>query len=222
MKHRIALTALISTASLALAACDSEDVENTPVDDIDEIVDEDANQGMGDDAYPVGGDLDTDQQSRYDEMDRQAVSDEYDRNRDTMNEEMQAGGGMADGSMGDDAMAGQADGGTSADASDSSGDMADAGTSGSTGSASMMRPRSRMDFAFLDRNDDGELSVAEYAIWALPTDPGEPARNDAKAPYLTQSQINEAGQTFFYFDEDGDSYLSQSEFQAARNSARTP
>lgn len=222
MKHRIALTALISTASLALAACDSEDVENTPVDDIDEIVDEDANQGMGDDAYPVGGDLDTDQQSRYDEMDRQAVSDEYDRNRDAMNEEMQSAGGMADGSMGDDTMAGQADGGTSADASDSSGTMADAGTAGSTGSASMMRPRSRMDFAFLDRNDDGELSVAEYAIWALPTDPSEPARNDAKAPYLTQSQINEAGQTFFYFDEDGDSYLSPQEFQAARNSARTP
>lgn len=217
MKHALALTTFVSAAALSLAACDSEDVENTPIDDVDEIADNDANQGMGDDAYPIGGDLDTDQQSRYDEMDRQAVSDEYDRNRDAMNEEMQAGGGMADGSM-----AGQADGGTSADASDSSGDMADAGTSDSAGSASMMRPRGKMDFAFLDRNDDGELSVAEYAIWALPTDPSEPARNDAKAPYLTQSQINEAGQTFFYFDEDGDSYLSQSEFQAARNSARTP
>jgi len=216
MKHALALTTFVSAAALSLAACDSEDVENTPIDDVDEIADNDANQGMGDDAYPMGGDLDADQQSRYDEMDRQAVSDEYDRNRDAMNEAMQAGGGMADGSM-----AGQAEGGTSADASDS-GDMADAGTSGNTGSASMMRPRSRMDFAFLDRNDDGELSVAEYAIWALPTDPSEPARNDAKAPYLTQSQINEAGQTFFYFDEDGDSYLSPQEFQAARNSARTP
>ena len=216
MKHALALTTFVSAAALSLAACDSEDVENTPIDDVDEIADNDANQGMADDAYPMGGDLDADQQSRYDEMDRQAVSDEYDRNRDAMNEAMQAGGGMADGSM-----AGQAEGGTSADASDS-GDMADAGTSGNTGSASMMRPRSRMDFAFLDRNDDGELSVAEYAIWALPTDPGEPARNDAKAPYLTQSQINEAGQTFFYFDEDGDSYLSPQEFQAARNSARTP
>ena len=216
MKHALALTTFVSAAALSLAACDSEDVENTPIDDVDEIADNDANQGMADDAYPMGGDLDADQQSRYDEMDRQAVSDEYDRNRDAMDEEMQAGGGMADGSM-----AGQAEGGTSADASDS-GDMADAGTSGNTGSASMMRPRGQMDFAFLDRNDDGELSVAEYAIWALPTDPSEPARNDAKAPYLTQSQINEAGQTFFYFDEDGDSYLSPQEFQAARNSARTP
>ena len=216
MKHALALTTFVSAAALSLAACDSEDVENTPIDDVDEIADNDANQGMGDDAYPMGGDLDADQQSRYDEMDRQAVSDEYDRNRDAMDEEMQAGGGMADGSM-----AGQAEGGTSADASDS-GDMADAGTSGSTGSASMMRPRGQMDFAFLDRNDDGELSVAEYAIWALPTDPSEPARNDAKAPYLTQSQINEAGQTFFYFDEDGDIYLSPQEFQTARNSARAP
>lgn len=216
MKHALALTTFVSAAALSLAACDSEDVENTPIDDVDEIADNDANQGMGDDAYPMGGDLDADQQSRYDEMDRQAVSDEYDRNRDAMDEEMQAGGGMADGSM-----AGQAEGGTSADASDS-GDMADAGTSGNTGSASMMRPRGQMDFAFLDRNDDGELSVAEYAIWALPTDPSEPARNDAKAPYLTQSQINEAGQTFFYFDEDGDIYLSPQEFQTARNSARAP
>ena len=216
MKHALALTTFVSAAALSLAACDSEDVENTPIDDVDEIADNDANQGMADDAYPMGGDLDADQQSRYDEMDRQAVSDEYDRNRDAMDEEMQAGGGMADGSM-----AGQAEGGTSADASDS-GDMADAGTSGNTGSASMMRPRGQMDFAFLDRNDDGELSVAEYAIWALPTDPSEPARNDAKAPYLTQSQINEAGQTFFYFDEDGDIYLSPQEFQTARNSARAP
>ena len=220
MKHRLAMTTLISTAALALAACGSEDVENTPVDDVDEIVDDDANQGMGDDAYPVGGDLDTDQQSRFDAMDREAASAEYDRNRDAMMEEMAAGG------MSESSAAGQSAGGMD----ENTGDMADAGSSGTGGDAMtgssdgapMMMPRSRMDFAFLDRNDDGELSVAEYAIWALPTDPGEPARNDAKAPYLTQSQINEAGQTFFYFDEDGDSYLSQSEFQAARNSARTP
>ena len=97
-----------------------------------------------------------------------------------------------------------------------------AGCGGLSSGGSDLMPRSQMDFAFLDRNDDGELSVAEYAIWALPADPDDPARNDARPPYLNQSQINEAGETFFYFDEDGDSYLSQSEFQAARNSARTP
>lgn len=217
MKHRLTMTALVSTAALALAACDSEDVENTPIDDVDEIADSDANQGMDDDAYPVGGDLDEDQQSRFDAMDRQATSDEYDRNRDAMTEEMQSGGAASDGSAGSDTMAGD----SSDDASTGTGGGAMSGSTGTDDSDAMM-PRSQMDFAYLDRNDDGELSVAEYAIWALPAEPLDPARNDARPPYLNQSQINEAGQTFFYFDRDGDSYLSQSEFQAARNSARTP
>ena len=220
MNHRLKLTALVSTAALALAACGSEDVENTAIDDVDEIVDDDVN--ADDDAYPVGGDLDEDQQTRFDEMDRQAVSDEYDRNRDAMADEMESGGSMDEGSTSAGSMDDETTtGGSGDDTMASSGDSASTSGSDMSGESQMM-PRSRMDFAFLDRNDDGELSVAEYAIWALPTDPTEPARNDAKAPYLTQSQINEAGQTFFYFDEDGDSYLSQSEFQAARNSARTP
>lgn len=219
MKHRLAITALVSTAALALAACDSEDVENTPVDDIDEIADNDANQGIADDdAYPIGDTLDEDQQARFDAMDRQATSDEYDRNRDAMMEEMEAGGGMRDRSMSDDTMAD--------DTANDDDAMADNGSSGTGGDGmsggGAMMPRSQMDFAYLDRNDDGELSVAEYAIWALPADPMDPARNDARPPYLNQSQINEAGETFFYFDEDGDSYLSQSEFRAARSSARTP
>ncbi|MEL7728176.1 hypothetical protein AAG612_01420 [Citromicrobium bathyomarinum] len=209
MKHRIAITAMMTSAALALTACGSEDVENTPVDDIDEIVDADNNQ-TADDAYPVGDTLDEDQQARFDAMDRQAVSDEYDTNRDAMNDEMDSN----EGAMGSDTMAG----GASEDGSSGTGGD---GMTGGSGGESMM-PRSQMDFAYLDRNDDGQLSVAEYAIWALPTDPSEPEPNDAKAPYLTQSQINEAGETFFYFDEDGDSYLSQAEFQAARNSARTP
>ena len=88
------------------------------------------------------------------------------------------------------------------------------------GSNSSMPSRSAMTFSYLDRNDDGQLSVAEYAIWALPTNPNPPEPNDDLAPHLTQDQINEAGQTFFYFDDDGDTYLSQSEFQDARNSGR--
>ncbi|MBD58714.1 MAG: hypothetical protein CL808_01145 [Citromicrobium sp.] len=210
MKRALTLTTFVSAAALSLAACDSEDVENTPVDDIDEIADADANQGL-DDAYPVGGDLDEEQQARFDAMDRQAVSDEYDRNRDAMTGETDTD----DGSMGGDTMAEDSTGSDGSTGSSSTDD-----TSASDGNA--MMPRSRMSFDWLDRNEDGELSVAEYAIWALPTDPTEPEPNDARAPYLTQDQINEAGETFFYFDEDGDSYLSQSEFQAARNSARTP
>ena len=37
MKHALALTTFVSAAALSLAACDSEDVENTPIDDVDEI-----------------------------------------------------------------------------------------------------------------------------------------------------------------------------------------
>ena len=79
-----------------------------------------------------------------------------------------------------------------------------------------------MDFAYLDRNSDGRLSVAEYAIWAVRANPNTPVANDQTKPYISTDQINEAGQTFFYFDEDGNSYLSNAEFTTARNSARTP
>ena len=82
--------------------------------------------------------------------------------------------------------------------------------------------RSQMDFAYLDRNSDGQLSVAEYAIWAVPANPNTPVENDQTKPYISTDQINEAGKTFFYFDEDGNTYLSDGEFTAARNSARTP
>ena len=212
MKRALSMTALVSVAALGLAACDSEDVENTPVDDIDEIVDEDVNE-----PYPVGGDLSEEQQANYDAMDRQAVSDEYDANM----AEMESGGGMADSSAGE----GMSDSGSMSDsdamsdsASMSDGSMSDDATSSS---GTSLPPRGEMSFSYLDRNGDGQLSVAEYAIWALPTDPNPPEPNDAVGPHLTQDQINEAGQTFFYFDDDGDSYLSEQEFQDARNSGRT-
>ena len=223
MKH-LGMIAMVSSAALALSACNSEDVENTPVDDIDEIVDEDEN-------YPVGGELNEDQQANYDAMDRQAVSDEFDANREQMMSEggamqgdsMQGGnmqGDSGDSSMmqdGNDSMASGNDSGGSMDSGDS---MSDSSMNGSSGS-SWMRSRSAMDFGYLDRNDDGQLSVAEYAVWALPTDPNPPEPNDARGPHLTTDEINTAGETFFYFDQDGDSYLSQEEFQNARNSSRT-
>lgn len=140
---------------------------------------------------PVAGELTEEQQANLDALDVQATSDEYDTNYEAMQEEMAASAG-AEG----DAMSAEAGAG-----------------------AGGIPPRSEMDFAFLDRNGDGELSVAEYAIWALPTNPTDPVPNDATAPYLTEDQINEAAQTFFFFDEDGSTYLSESEFEEARNSA---
>ena len=218
MNRLLTMTTLVSAAALGLAACDSEDVENTPVDDIDEIVDNDIN----DEAYPVGGDLNEDQQANFDAMDSQAISDEYDRNMADIQTEMESGGGMSEGNMGGASMSGSG----SMDSDDMSSDSSTSGSGSSSaegamiGSGSSMPSRSQMTFSYLDRNDDGQLSVAEYAIWALPTNPNPPEPNDALGPHLTQDQINEAGQTFFYFDDDGDTYLSQEEFQDARNSGR--
>ena len=212
MKRALTMTMLVSAAALGLAACDSEDVENTPVDDIDEIIDDDVN----DEGYPVGGDLNEDQQANYDSMDWQAVSDEYDTNMADMQTEMQSGGGMTAGSMSDESTDDASMSGSGSMDSDSMSD----GNSTMGNSGSSMPARSQMSFSYLDRNDDGQLSVAEYAIWSLPTDPNPPEPNDAQAPHLTQDEINTAGETFFYFDDDGDSYLSQEEFQDARNSSR--
>ena len=172
----------LTSAALALSACADNDANETAVTDTPEMATETGM--MADDAMPVGGELSENQQTAYDAMDRQAVSDEYDANRSS----------------------------PSMDASQSSDDA----------NVNPIPPRSEMDFAYLDRNSDGKLSVAEYAIWAVPANPNTPVSNDQTKPYITTAQINEAGQTFFYFDEDGDSYLSDGEFSAARDSSRTP
>lgn len=97
--------------------------------------------------------------------------------------------------------------------SNASGSMASSGSSGG------LRDRSAMTWEFLDRNSDGQLSVAEYAIWAIPVDPNKPKPNDELKPYVTAEQANKAADSFFYFDQDGNTYLSQSEFMNARRGA---
>ena len=203
----------VSATAIALAACS----DNETVEDDATIADTDTNADMmADDAMPMGGDLSEDQQANYDAMDRQAVSDEYDANRDAMMSGDSTGGGMS----GSDSMSGD----NMSDRDMSENDMSgDDGMEGNDSAMSTSMPaRSQMDFAYLDRNSDGQLSVAEYAIWAVPANPNTPVANDQTKPYISTDQINQAGQTFFYFDEDGDSYLSQGEFTTARNSARTP
>jgi len=209
----------VSTAALALAAC-SDQQDETPItqeaaDDMDVAV-------MDDDAMPVGGELNETQQASYDAMDRQAVSDEYDTNRDAMMAENSSAPSNSD-AMGSnsDSMTGASSANTTSTSGGSTSDDSMADSSDSSNVAALPA-RSQMDFAYLDRNSDGQLSVAEYAIWAVPANPNTPVENDQTKPYISTDQINEAGQTFFYFDEDGDSYLSNSEFTAARNSARTP
>ncbi|MEP2235059.1 MAG: hypothetical protein ABJM58_08680 [Alteripontixanthobacter sp.] len=81
---------------------------------------------------------------------------------------------------------------------------------------SNMRDRGDMNWGYLDRNNDNQLSVAEYAIWAIPLDPNAKAKNDQGQPELTSDQINKAADSFFYYDTDGDTYLSRQEFSNAR------
>lgn len=209
----------VSTAALALAAC-SDDPNETPITQ-EAAPDMDA-EVLADDAMPVGGDLNETQQASYDAMDRQAVSDEYDTNRDSMMAESSSASDNSNAMASNtDSMSGSS-GGTSASTSDSSSSSTSSADNSGSSDVAALPARSQMDFAYLDRNSDGRLSVAEYAIWAVRANPNTPVANDQTKPYISTDQINEAGQTFFYFDEDGDSYLSQSEFQAARNSARTP
>lgn len=212
---RLTLITMVSATAIGLAACDSEDVENTPIDDIDEIVDADSD----DEGWPVAGELDETSQANAEAADVAAVSDEYERNRNAiLVEAEERASSQGAGSM-DDEMTGE--GNTDDRASNDASPGSDAGMASGEGGMVALPPRSQMTYSWLDRNNDGRLSVAEYAIWALPTDPTDFAANDEKRPYLTPAQINEAGQTFFYFDADGDTYLSQSEFQAARDSSKT-
>ncbi|MDZ4308010.1 EF-hand domain-containing protein [Allopontixanthobacter sp.] len=110
--------------------------------------------------------------------------------------------------------------GTSATGSTATGiGSATSGTTAASGSGGIPRDRSAMNWEYLDRNSDGQLSVAEYAIWAIPLDPNEPKPDDETKPYVTAEQANRAADSFFYFDRDGDTYLSQSEFASARSGA---
>ena len=209
----------VSTAALALAAC-SDDPNETPITQ-EAAPDMDA-EVLADDAMPVGGDLNETQQASYDAMDRQAVSDEYDTNRDSMMAESSSASDNSNAMASNtDSMSGSS-GGTSASTSDSSSSSTSSADNSGSSDVAALPARSQMDFAYLDRNSDGRLSVAEYAIWAVRANPNTPVANDQTKPYISTDQINEAGQTFFYFDEDGNSYISNAEFTTARNSARTP
>lgn len=197
--NKLTLITAAAASTLALAACGDNTADETT--DLDTDTDTMATDtAMVDDGMPAGGELSEAQQANYDAIDRQAISDEYDANRDAMNQEMTGDAG----------------------AMNAGGDMASENDMSSSGAmAGSMPARGEMDFMWLDRNSDGQLSVAEYALWALPASPNTAAPNDQTKPYLTDNQINQAAQTFFYFDNDGNSYLSEGEFQAARDSSRT-
>ena len=74
-----------------------------------------------------------------------------------------------------------------------------------------MRSRRDMSWSYLDRNSDGQLTVAEYAIWAIPLTPEAGEEVD-----ISEDQAERLADSFYYYDQDGDGELSQREFTSAR------
>lgn len=183
--------------TLALAAC----ADDTPEEPIatDTVADAQANTSEYD---PMTRDytMSEDAQTRRDAFDADAMQNDYGTYRgEIMDEQVRMG-----------------------DNRDSEADMSEddraemQAASQQRDAATNMRERQNMTWGYLDRNDDDQLSVAEYAIWAIPLDPNAPKPNDELTPYLTADQANKAADSFFYYDIDGDSYLSRREFTAAR------
>lgn len=198
--------AILATGlALALAACGDAETE---VEEVDETAMATTEPATTDEFDPASRDyeLSAEAQERRDAFDQDAFEGEYAGYR----EEIAGESDMADDGADADVDATTTNGDASTMTSDDSMAM------GERDPNTNMPPRSAMSFAFLDRDDDGQLSAAEYAIWAVPLDPTQPLPNDETAPYLTAEQINSAADSFFYYDVDGDTHLSEEEFMTAR------
>lgn len=192
----------VSGLAMALAACgqdpETEVVVPEPMEDTDTVA-------TTADVDPMGRDYTLTQEAQER---RSAFNvDDFNTEYTALQDENMSTSGMSGSTTTSDSgqMAGNA-------GSDSSGTMAG-------GSSGGLRDRSAMTWEFLDRNSDGQLSVAEYAVWAIPVDPNNPKPNDELKPYVTPEQANRAADSFFYYDQDGSTYLSQSEFMNARRGA---
>ena len=187
---------LVSGLAIALAACGDEPeapvTEETPVETASEY-----------DPMTRDYTLSEDAQTRRAEFDTDGFRTEYTGYRDEISAETDSEESM----------------GAEREADMEEGQMPEAGAPApmpSRDANTNMRARADMSWSYLDRNDDNQLSVAEYAIWAIPLDPNATAPNDSGTPQLTDDQINKAADSFFYYDIDGDTYLDRREFTAAR------
>ncbi len=156
----------------------------------------DTETAMVDEYDPMTRDymLGDDAQTRRDAFDSDAFRSEYRTYRDEVVNEQVAQADATDASQ---------------DMSDDEREEMDAASQERDGETNM-RLRQNMTWGYLDRNDDDQLSVAEYAIWAIPLNPQHEAINDQG------DTINKAADSFFYYDMDGDTYLDRREFTAAR------
>ena len=191
---------LLASASFALvsglSACADNDAEDATVTEVDETVSETV-------AYDPLIELSPTQQAQRDAMDQVAYEEEVNRYMEEDQGKMKADGKAS--KMSADNMSGNDD-----------------SMSGRDKMADSLPPASEMTFATVDRNSDGKLNVAEYAIYAVRANPMQMKKNDENKPYVSTKQLNEAADTFFFFDKDEDTYLSESEFASAKQSARVP
>ncbi len=182
--------------ALALAACADESDEMAATEEPADIVAVEYDPLVGPYVLTV------EQQERRDALDMVAFQEEYAGYHEALVVEATPSPNMADSGSSSDANADEA------------------GDDEAVNATNGVPERSEMDWSYIDRNDDDRLSVAEYAIWALPMDPTASAANDAKPPYLTADEANQVADSFFYYDRDGDTYLSQQEFASARRGER--
>ncbi len=191
-------TTALSTLALALAAC-GDDVAEDPVVGSEMA---DTETAMVDEYDPMTRDymLGDDAQTRRDAFDSDAFRSEYRTYRDEVVNEQVA---QADATDASQVM------------SDDEREEMDAASQERDGETNM-RLRQNMTWGYLDRSDDDQLSVDEYAIWAIPLNPQHEAINDQGEPELKADTINKAADSFFYYDMDGDTYLDRREFTAAR------
>jgi len=145
----------------------------------------------------VDYDLTPEQQTRRDAVDMTAYRTEVQKYQDEDRNERNGDSGMS----GDQSMA------------DSG---ADNGTMGNMQSTAAQGQAANMSFDQLDRNGDGKLSVAEFAVYSVGLDADAQKPNDQNKPYATDDQLNRAADGFFHFDTNGDSYLQPDEFAAAK------
>ena len=70
-------------------------------------------------------------------------------------------------------------------------------------------------FAGFDRDSDGRLSPAEYAIYNLPgeTPARQGATNDDNPPFVSDEALNKSATSFRRLDSNGDFFLSPEEFR---------
>ena len=201
--YKTAKIALASAASLSfvLVACsdEAEEVETEAVDATEVSVTDTEFDPMTRD-YELSEDATT----RRADFDEEAFNTEYSGYRDEIVNEQDSEENLAE----ERRMRDEATG-------DLEGSRGNVDTTPERDTNTNMRKRSNMTWRYLDRNGDNQLSVAEYAIWAVPLDPTNPKPND-QAPYVTPDQANKAADSFFYYDTDGDTYLSRQEFSNAR------